>query len=80
MRSYLQLIIQNIMAHEEIKKARALYKEGKIEFSQLDSVFWQYATKREIHFFWKSPVFDRPGIIIGKSKKQRDLYFESIIK
>lgn len=62
-----------------LEKARKEYKKGNISFKELDKIFFQNSNDKQLDVFWSAPVFDRPGVIIGKNKAQRDLEFNKII-
>lgn len=64
----------------KLLEARELYSKGEISFNKLNDTFFETASEDEKKLFWKVPVFDRPAIIEGKSKLQRDKEFNDLIQ
>jgi hypothetical protein len=62
-----------------INRARKKYRENRILYDKLDRLFFKYAPETEIDKFWSAPVYDRPNVIIGKTKKQMDKEWSAII-
>ena len=60
-----------------LKTARQKHKEGEITFKELNLIFFEKATDADKEKFWKSPVFDRPWIIEGFNKSERNKMFET---
>lgn len=63
----------------DLETARKEYKEGKITFDELDHIFSLKATNKQLNDFMKTPVYDRPNFVIGKSQKEMDNEWEDII-
>lgn len=66
------------MANEIIEKARQQYRNSEIDFKELHRIFFDHATDSEKEDFWSAPVYDRPGVIQGKSQSQMDQEWDAL--
>ena len=64
----------------DLETARKEYKDGKITFEELDHIFSLKATNKELNDFLKTPVYDRANFVIGKSQREMDKEWESMLK
>ena len=64
---------------EELQEMRKKYKNGEIEFKELDKFFFENASTEEKNRFWNAPVFDRPNVVIGMTQEEMDIEFNKII-
>lgn len=63
----------------DLIKAREDYEKGKITFDELHNVFFKLAPSTEIDRFWGAPVYDRPGVVLGRTPQQLDKEWEDLI-
>lgn len=63
-----------------IKEARRKYFNKEIDFNELEKEFFKNADVDDLEIFYRSPVFDRPLVIEGKNKSQRDKEFLKAIE
>lgn len=70
-------IVEN---ERRLNEAREKYYKNELTFNQLNTVFEVCASENDLAMFWRSPVFDRPLIVEGKSKKVRDKEFNDLIQ
>lgn len=64
----------------DLEEARKEYNKGKITFKELDHIFSLKATSKELNEFCKTPVYDRPNFVIGKSQKEMNKEWNNLIK
>lgn len=64
----------------DLETARKEYRKGKITFDELDHIFSLKATNKQLNDFMKTPVYDRPNFVIGKTQKEMNKEWKEVIK